>query len=110
MKWITTDYKGNQQVWYSGDVIEKILKIAQTGLETVCYKANCQTCKCYSKKLAEDTLESVINNYFTEEGEFLDEEGDFEEVLEAYIDRERVACNKAKPIAEELIRVIESEE
>ena len=26
MKWITTDYKGNPQVWYSGDVIEKIMR------------------------------------------------------------------------------------
>ena len=24
MKWVTKDYKGNQQVWYSEDVIEKI--------------------------------------------------------------------------------------
>ena len=24
MKWVTKDYKGNPQVWYSWDVIEKI--------------------------------------------------------------------------------------
>lgn len=24
MKWVTKDYKGNPQVWYSGDVVEKI--------------------------------------------------------------------------------------
>lgn len=24
MKWITKDYKGNEQIWYSGDVIRKI--------------------------------------------------------------------------------------
>ena len=27
MKWVTTDYKGNPQVWYTGDVIEKIIKL-----------------------------------------------------------------------------------
>ena len=25
MKWVTTDYKGNEQIWYSGDVIQKIM-------------------------------------------------------------------------------------
>lgn len=24
MKWINKDYKGEEQIWYSGDVIEKI--------------------------------------------------------------------------------------
>ena len=24
MKWITTDYKGNKKVWYSGEVINRI--------------------------------------------------------------------------------------
>ena len=28
MKWITKDCYGDQQVWYSGDVIEKILQVA----------------------------------------------------------------------------------
>lgn len=27
MKWTTQDYKGNKQVWYSEDMIEKIKKI-----------------------------------------------------------------------------------
>ena len=29
MKWVTTDYKGNKKVWYSEDVIEKIIPILE---------------------------------------------------------------------------------
>lgn len=29
MKWITTDYKGNKKVWYSEDVIKKIIPILE---------------------------------------------------------------------------------
>jgi hypothetical protein len=29
MKWIRKDYKGNPQIWYSGDVIEKIKEKSQ---------------------------------------------------------------------------------
>lgn len=25
MKWVTTDYKGNEQIWYSDDVIQNIM-------------------------------------------------------------------------------------
>ena len=25
MKWVTTNYKGDEQIWYSGDVIESIM-------------------------------------------------------------------------------------
>lgn len=28
MKWVKKDVFGNEQVWYSGDVIEKILEVA----------------------------------------------------------------------------------
>lgn len=24
MKWITKDYKGNEQIWYSGDILKEI--------------------------------------------------------------------------------------
>lgn len=37
MKWIRKDYKGNPQVWYSGDVIEeckKTLNYIQTAAKT----------------------------------------------------------------------------
>ena len=27
MKWVKEDYKGNKQVWYSADVIEKIKEL-----------------------------------------------------------------------------------
>lgn len=30
MKWTKQDYKGNEQVWYSGDVIEKIKETCKT--------------------------------------------------------------------------------
>ena len=29
MKWVKKDYRGNGQTWYSGDVVEKIYKIAK---------------------------------------------------------------------------------
>lgn len=29
MKWVTTDYKGNKKVWYSEDVIKKIIPILE---------------------------------------------------------------------------------
>lgn len=29
MKWITTDYKGDKKVWYSENVIEKIIPILE---------------------------------------------------------------------------------
>ena len=45
MKWVTKDYKGNQKVWYSGDVIEKIYNYAKV---YIC--ANCTTdSKCVQK-------------------------------------------------------------
>lgn len=37
MKWVTKDYKGNQKVWYSGDVIDeciKAVKYIQTAAKT----------------------------------------------------------------------------
>ena len=38
--------------------------------------------------------------------DFTDTEGDFFEVLQAFIDRERVACNKAQPISEKILDLI----
>lgn len=29
MKWVMTNYKGDEQIWYSGDVIEKIKESLQ---------------------------------------------------------------------------------
>lgn len=31
-KWVTTDCRGNEQIWYSADVIEKIKEICNEGL------------------------------------------------------------------------------
>jgi hypothetical protein len=33
MKWITTDYKGNKQVWYSEDIITKIEDFCQEEID-----------------------------------------------------------------------------
>ena len=109
MKWVKRDYKGNEQIWYSADFVEKIKEIAKTGLKPVCYKANCSTCRCYTKDDKNYSLNYLINNYINEDGELMDENGDFSEALEALVDSERVACNKAKPIAEEILKIIESE-
>lgn len=29
MKWVKKDYRGNEQTWYSGAVVERIYKIAK---------------------------------------------------------------------------------
>lgn len=86
--------------------INAIKEIAETGLKSVCYKSYCQSCKCYSKENKEE-LSDILNKYFSEDGEFNDDNADFYEVLEGYIDRERVACNKAKPISEDILKEIE---
>lgn len=86
--------------------LQEIREIAENGLQSICYKANCATCRCYSKKISNDTLENIINDYFDEDGDFTDTEGDFFEVLQAFIDRERVACNKAQPISEKILAKI----
>lgn len=55
MKWVTTDYKGNPQVWYSDDVINKI--------ESICRGYMCDYDECYPDcecvpKLILDIIES----------------------------------------------------
>lgn len=86
--------------------INAIKEIAKTGLKSVCYKSNCRNCKCYSKKSNKE-LADILNDYFSEDGEFNDSNGDFYEVLDAFIDKERVYCNKAKPISEDILKEIE---
>lgn len=47
MKWITKNYKGKKQVWYSGDVIDKIVLECE---EQMCEKDDCDhECKCLPK-------------------------------------------------------------
>lgn len=108
-KWVV-DRIGKVQVWYSEDVIERIKEIAKTGLKPICYKANCSTCRCYTKDDKNYSLNCLINSYINEDGELMDGNCDFGEALEALVDSERVACNKAKPIAEEILKLIESED
>lgn len=33
MKWVTKDYKGNEQIWYSGIVIDRIKQIVQEAIK-----------------------------------------------------------------------------
>ena len=51
-------------------------------------------------------MTSLINNYFTENGEFVDGSGDFVEALEALLESERKKCNKAQPIAQRILDII----
>jgi hypothetical protein len=50
MKWVTTDYKGNPKVWYSGEVIEKIK----------------EKCKEYSRKQNFDPFAEWILTFLNE--------------------------------------------
>ena len=86
--------------------LEEIREIAKTGLKPVCYKANCSTCRCYTKDDKNYSLHCLINSYINEDGELMDGNCDFAEALEALIDSERVACNKAKPIADKILNKI----
>ena len=86
--------------------LEEISEIAKTGLKPVCYKANCSTCRCYTKDDKNYSLHCLINSYINEDGELMDGNCDFVEALEALIDSERVSCNKAKPIADKILNKI----
>ena len=49
---------------------------------------------------------SLINNYFTENGEFADGNGDFAEALEDLLDKERSRCNRALPVSKKILDII----
>ena len=86
--------------------LEEIEKIAQNGLRPICYKSNCSCCRCYDGDDCNTSMTSLINNYFTENGEFVDESGDFVEALEGLLESERKKCNKAQPIAQRILDII----
>lgn len=86
--------------------LEEIEKIAQNGLSPICYKSNCSCCRCYDGDDCNISMTSLINNYFTENGEFVDGSGDFVEALEGLLESERKKCNKAQPIAQRILDII----
>lgn len=85
--------------------LEKIEIIAKRGLTPICYKSNCNSCQCYEGDDSKISLETLINNYFTEDG-FNDDNGDFYEELEGLVENERTRCNKAKPLSDEILSII----
>ena len=86
--------------------LEEIEKIAKDGLNPICYKSNCSRCKCYNGDNCKTGMISLINNYFTENGEFADGNGDFAEALEDLLDKERSRCNRALPISKKILDII----
>ena len=51
MKWVTTDYKGNPQVWYSGEVINRIREWATAEI----------LAKKYGAVYEDDACETILN-------------------------------------------------
>ena len=86
--------------------LEEIEKIAKDGLNPICYKSNCSRCKCYNGDDCKAGMISLINNYFTKNGEFADGNGDFAEALEDLLDKERSRCNRALPISKKILDII----
>lgn len=86
--------------------LEEIEEIAKDGLNPICYKSNCSRCKCYNGDDCKAGMISLINNYFTENGEFVDGNGDFAEALEDLLDKERSRCNRALPISNKILDII----
>lgn len=86
--------------------LEEIAGIAKDGLNPICYKSNCSRCQCYDGDDCNARMNALINNYFTENGEFFDGNGDFAEAIEALLDEERSSCNRAKPISQQILDII----
>ena len=86
---------------------KQIKEICENGLKPICYKANCKKCQCYEEP--KQTLADILNQYFTIEGEFNDLHGTFIEELEGYIESERTACNRAKPICEQILELLKDQ-
>lgn len=86
--------------------LEEIEELAKDGLNPICYKSNCSRCKCYNGDDCKAGMISLINNYFTENGEFADGNGDFAEALEYLLDKERSRCNRALPISKKILYII----
>lgn len=88
--------------------LQEIKKVAKQGLNPVCYKINCSRCKCYlGGDFSNAGVTNFINQFFDDNGDLVDE-GNFVEELENLIETERKACNRAKPISEKILEIIES--
>lgn len=44
MKWVTTNYKGDEQIWYSGDVIRRIKEEILKHCNLECKRGNSVDC------------------------------------------------------------------
>lgn len=86
--------------------LEQIKEISYKALEPICYKSNCNRCLCYDH--SGEKLSEVLNRYFTKQGEFVDSTGTFVEDLQALMEAERKACNRALPVAQQIIQILES--
>ena len=86
--------------------LEEIEEMAKKGLNPICYKSNCSRCQCYDGDDCKSGMTALINSYFTENGEFADGNGDFIEALESLLDKERSRCNRAKPISQQILDII----
>ncbi len=85
--------------------LEQIKEIAYKALEPTCYKSYCESCLCYDYN--GEKLSDVLNRYFTKDGEFKDETGEFAEDLESLIVNERASCNRALPVAQKILQILE---
>ncbi len=84
--------------------LEEIKEIATKGLKPICYKFNCSKCRCYIADDANANLTALINSYFDKNGNFADGNDDFVEALEGLLNNERIKCNKAQPICEQILQ------
>lgn len=98
-------YKTAREIELEHALIE-IEKIAQKGLNPICYKSNCSRCQCYEGDNCTARMNALINNYFTENGEFFDGNGDFVEAMEDLLNKERSSCNRAIPISKQILDII----
>lgn len=97
-----------EQVTNLLQVIAHIKSVAEKGIEPVCYKSSCNSCKCYTAEDAKAGMNKLLDDYFTENGEFIDENGTFAEDLEGLIDTERSRCNRALPICEDILKICDN--
>ena len=85
--------------------LDNIEQIAQTGLKPICYKSNCSRCKCYDGDNCKASVTEFLNYFFDDNGDMREDE-DFGESLIALVDKERLKCNRAKPISEKILDII----
>lgn len=97
-------YSERQNIKYK-QALDEIKKIAQQGLEPICYKSNCSRCECYDGDNCKASVTEFLNHFFDDNGDMRENE-DFSESLIALVDEERLKCNRAKPISEKILDII----